>query len=436
MRARGAKVTDIAVIVIAADDAVMPQTKEAINHAQSAGVPMIFAFNKIDKEGANPDKIREQLANMNLLVEEWGGKYQSQEISAKKGLNIDALLDKILIEADMLDLKANPNKAAVGSVIEATLDKGRGYTATLLVQSGTLHKGDILVCGPYVGRVKAMFDHTGARIEKAGPSTPVQILGLSGAPQAGEKFKVFDNEQDAKELANRRAQLERETGIRTKKHITLDEIGRRLALGNFKELNLIIKGDVDGSVEALTDSLMKLSTEEVQVKVIHKGVGQISEADVLLATASDAIIIGFNVRPSANAKKIAETENIEIKLYSIIYNAIEDIKAAIEGLLEPKIEEKVIGNVDVRETFHVSKVGTIAGCFVREGRILRSSKIRIIRDGIVIHNGVLSSLKRFKDDVKEVVSGLDCGVQIKDFQDIKIGDTIEVYEEVEVLRKL
>ncbi|MCW5908744.1 MAG: translation initiation factor IF-2 [Chitinophagales bacterium] len=436
MRARGAKVTDVAVIVIAADDAVMPQTKEAINHAQSAGVPMIFAFNKIDKDGANADKIREQLANMNLLVEEWGGKYQSQEISAKKGLNIDALLDKILIEADLLELKANPNKPAIGSVIEATLDKGRGYTATLLVQSGTLNKGDILVCGPYMGRVKAMFDHTGARIEKAGPSTPVQILGLSGAPQAGEKFKVFDNEQDAKELANKRAQLERETGIRTKKHITLDEIGRRLALGNFKELNLIIKGDVDGSVEALTDSLMKLSTEEVQVKVIHKGVGQISEADVLLATASDAIIIGFNVRPSQNAKKIAETENIEIKLYSIIYNAIEDIKSAMEGLLEPKIEEKIIGNVDVRETFHVSKVGTIAGCFVREGRILRSSKIRIIRDGIVIHNGVLASLKRFKDDAKEVVSGLDCGVQIKDFQDIKTGDTIEVYEEVEVQRKL
>lgn len=436
MRARGAKVTDVAVIVIAADDAVMPQTKEAINHAQSAGVPMVFAFNKIDKEGANADKIREQLANMNLLVEEWGGKYQSQEISAKKGLNIDALLDKILIEADLLDLKANPDKPAMGSVIEATLDKGRGYTATLLVQSGTLHKGDIIVCGPYYGRVKAMFDHTGARIEKAGPSKPVQILGLSGAPQAGEKFKVFDNEQDAKELANKRAQLERETGIRTKKHITLDEIGRRLALGNFKELNLIIKGDVDGSVEALTDSLLKLSTEEVQVKVIHRGVGQISEADVLLATAADAIIIGFNVRPSQNAKKIAETENIEIKLYSIIYNAIEDIKSAMEGLLEPKIEEKVIGNVDVKETFHVSKVGTIAGCFVREGRILRSSKIRVIRDGIVIHTGSLASLKRFKDDAKEVVSGLECGVQIKDFQDVKVGDIIEVYEEVEVQRKL
>lgn len=436
MRARGAKVTDVAVIVIAADDAVMPQTKEAINHAQSAGVPMIFAFNKIDKDGANADKIREQLSVMNLLVEEWGGPHQSQEISAKKGLNIDALLDKILIQADLLELKANPDKLAIGSVVEATLDKGRGYTTTVLVQAGTLRKGDIIVCGPYYGRVKAMFDHTGKKTDAAGPSAPVQILGLSGAPQAGEKFKVFDNEADAKELATKRAQLERETGIRTKKHITLDEIGRRLALGNFKELNLIIKGDVDGSVEALTDSLLKLSTDEIQVKVIHKGVGQISEADVLLATASDAIVIGFNVRPSQNAKKIAETENIEIKLYSIIYNAIADIKSAMEGLLEPKIEEKIIGNVEVKEAFHVSKVGTIAGCFVREGKIQRTSKIRIIREGIVVHTGVLTSLKRFKDDAKEVVSGLDCGVQIKDFQDIKAGDTIEVYDEVEVQRKL
>ena len=436
MRARGAKVTDVAVIVIAADDAVMPQTKEAINHAQSAGVPMIFAFNKIDKDGANADKIREQLSVMNLLVEEWGGPHQSQEISAKKGLNIDALLDKILIQADLLDLKANPKKHAMGSVVEATLDKGRGYTTTLLVQTGTLRKGDIIVCGPYYGRVKAMFDHTGARVEEAGPSAPVQILGLSGAPQAGEKFKVFENEADAKELATKRAQLERETGIRTKKHITLDESGRRLALGNFIELNLIIKGDVDGSVEALTDSLLKLSTDEIQVKVIHKGVGQISEADVLLATASDAIVIGFNVRPSQNAKKIAETENIEIKLYSIIYNAIADIKSAMEGLLEPKIEEKIIGNVEVKEAFHVSKVGTIAGCFVREGKIQRTSKIRIIREGIVVHTGVLASLKRFKDDAKEVTSGLDCGVQIKDYQDIHAGDTIEVYDEVEVQRKL
>ncbi len=436
MRARGAKVTDVAVIVIAADDAVMPQTKEAINHAQSAGVPMIFAFNKIDKDGANANKIREQLAGMNLLVEEWGGKYQSQEISAKKGLNIDALMDKILIEADMLDLKANAHKNAIGSVIEATLDKGRGYTATLLVEAGTLHKGDILVCGPYSGRVKAMFDHKGEKTEEAGPSKPVMILGLSGAPQAGEKFKVFENEQEAKDLANKRAQLERETGIRTKKHITLDEIGRRLALGNFKELNLIIKGDVDGSVEALADSLLKLSTEEIAVKVVHKGVGQISESDVNLAVATDAIVIGFNVRPSVSAKKIADTEGVEIKLYSIIYNAIEDVKSAMEGLMEPKIEEKVIGTLDVKESINITKVGTIAGCFVREGRIMRNSKVRIIRDGIVIHTGSLASLKRFKDDMKEVVSGMECGVQIKDYQDIKAGDQIEVYEEVEVARKL
>lgn len=436
MRARGAKVTDVAVIVIAADDAVMPQTKEAINHAQSAGVPMIFAFNKIDKDGANADKIREQLAGMNILVEEWGGKYQSQEISAKKGLNVDVLLDKILLEADVLDLKANPEKNAIGSVIEATLDKGRGYTTTLLVQAGTLNMGDIIVAGPYYGRIKAMFDHTGARTKSAGPSSPVQVLGINGAPQAGEKFKVFSNEQDAKELANKRSQIERETGIRTKKHITLDEIGRRLALGNFKELNLIIKGDVDGSVEALADSLLKLSTDEIQVRIIHKGVGQISESDVLLATASDAIILGFNVRPSSNAKKIAETENIEIKMYSIIYNAIADVKSAMEGLMEPKIEEKVIGNIDVKEAINISKVGTIAGCFVREGKIFRNSKVRIIRDGIVVHTGVLASLKRFKDDVKEVTSGMECGLQIKDYQDIKGGDTIEVYEEIEVQRKL
>ncbi len=436
MRARGAKVTDVAVIVIAADDAVMPQTKEAINHAQSAGVPMIFAFNKIDKDGANPEKIREQLANMNLLVEEWGGKYQSQEISAKKGLNVEALLDKILIEADMLELKSNPTKLATGSVIEATLDKGRGYTTTLLVENGTLHLGDIFVAGPFQGKVKAMFNHKGEKVKEAGPAVPVQVLGLSGAPQAGEKFKAFDSEQEAKELATKRAQLERETGIRTKKHITLDEIGRRLALGNFKELNLIIKGDVDGSVEALADSLLKLSTEEVQVKVVHKGVGQISESDVLLATASDAIVIGFNVRPSQNAKKIADTENIEIKLYSIIYNAIEEIKAAMEGMLEPKIEEKIIGNVDVREVYNITKVGTVAGSFVREGRILRGSKVRVIRDGIVLHTGALAALKRFKDDVKEVVSGLDCGIQLKDFQNILVGDTIEVFEEVEVQRKL
>jgi len=436
MRARGAKVTDVAVIVIAADDAVMPQTREAINHAQSAGVPMIFAFNKIDKDGANANKIREQLASMNLLVEEWGGPYQSQEISAKKGLNIDLLLDKILIQAELLELKANPEKHASGSVIEATLDKGRGYTTTLLVQTGTLRMGDIIVAGPYYGRVKAMFDYTGHKMKEAGPSVPVQVLGLSGAPQAGEKFKAFESEQDAKELANKRAQIERETGIRTKKHITLDEIGRRLALGNFKELNLILKGDVDGSVEALADSLLKLSTEEIQIRIIHKGVGAISESDVLLATASDAIVIGFNVRPSQNAKKIADTENIDIRLYSIIYNAIEEIKSAMEGLLEPKIEEKIIGNLDVKDAIHVSKVGTIAGCFVRDGRILSRSKVRIIRDGIVIHTGVVSSLKRFKDDAKEVVSGLDCGVQIKDYQDIVVGDVIEVFEEIEVQRKL
>jgi translation initiation factor IF-2 len=414
----------------------MPQTKEAINHAQSAGVPMIFAINKVDKDGANPEKIREQLAGMNLLVEEWGGKFQSQEISAKKGLNIDLLLDKILLEAELLELTANANKLASGSIIEATLDKGRGYTATVLVQNGTLEVGDIIVAGPYMGKVKAMFDHTGAKVKTAGPSTPVQVLGISGAPQAGEKFKVFDNEQDAKELSSKRAQLDREQGIRTKKHITLDEIGRRLALGNFKELNLILKGDVDGSVEALADSLQKLSTEEIQIRIIHKGVGQISESDVLLATASDAIVIGFNVRPSQNAKRIADTENIDIRLYSIIYNAIEEIKAAMEGLLEPKIEEKIIGNLDVREVYNITKVGTIAGCYVRDGRILRSSKVRLIRDGIVIHTGSLVALKRYKDDAKEVVSGMDCGVQIKDFQDIQANDVLEVFEEIEVQRKL
>jgi translation initiation factor IF-2 len=436
MRARGAKVTDVAVIVIAADDAVMPQTKEAINHALAANVPMVFAFNKIDKDGANAEKIREQLSVMNLLVEEWGGKYQSQEISAKKGLNVDMLLDKILIESDMLDLKSNPTKSGSGTIIEATLDKGRGYTATLLIQKGTLRKGDLIVCGPYYGRVKAMFDHKGERIEIAGPSTPVQVLGLNGAPQSGELFKVFESEQDAKDLATRRAQLIRETGIRTRKHITLDEIGRRLALGNFKELNLIIKGDVDGSVEALADSLLKLSTEEIQIRIIHKGVGQISESDVNLAAAADAIIIGFNVRPSQNAKKNADTENIEIKLYSIIYNVIGDIKNAMEGLMEPKIEEKIIGNMDVKEAINITKVGTIAGCFVRDGRVLRSSKIRLIRDGIVIHTGALSSLKRFKDDVKEVTSGMECGLQIKDFQNILAGDAIEVFEEIEIAVKL
>lgn len=436
MRARGAKVTDIAVIVIAADDAIMPQTKEAINHAQSAGVPMIFAINKIDKEGAQPDKIREQLASMNLLVEEWGGKYQSQEISAKKGLNIDNLLDKILLEAEMLDLKANPNRLANGTVVEATLDKGRGYTTTILVQGGKLKMGDTIVAGPYQGKVKAMFDHTGKRTQFAGPSVPVQILGLSAAPQAGEKFKVYASEAEAKQAALKRAQIEREVGFRTKKHITLDEIGRRLALGNFKELCLIIKGDVDGSVEALADSLLKLSTNEIQVRIIHKGVGAISESDVLLAAASDAIVIGFNVRPNGQARKIAEEEAVEIKPYSIIYNAIEDIKSAMEGLLEPKIEEKVMGNIEVREVFNITKVGTIAGSYVKDGRVTRQAKVRVIRDGIVIHNGTLAALKRFKDDVKDVSAGMDCGIQLKDYQDIKVGDLIEAYEEIEIQRKL
>ncbi len=436
MRARGAKVTDVSVIVVAADDAVMPQTREAISHSQAAGVPMVFAINKVDKDGANPEKIKEQLANMNLLVEDWGGTYQSQEISAKKGLNVDLLLEKILIQSDMLELKANPDKEASGTLIEATLDKGRGYTATLLVTNGTLHRGDMIVCGKFAGRIKAMFDHAGRKIESAGPATPVQVLGLNGAPQAGELFKVFEDEQAAKELATRRDQLMRETKFRTKKHITLEEIGRRLALGNFKELNLIVKGDVDGSVEALSDSLLKLGNEQIQVRIVHKGVGQISEADVNLAIATDAIILGFNVRPSQNARVTADNENIEIKTYSVIYSAIDDVKNAMEGMLEPKIEEKIVGNVEVREVFRISKVGPIAGCFVRDGKIARNSKIRIIRQGIVIHNGLLSSLKRFKDDVKEVASGLDCGLQIKDFQDINAGDHIEVYEEVEIARKL
>jgi translation initiation factor IF-2 len=436
MRARGAKLTDIAVIVIAADDAIMPQTKEAISHAQAAEVPMIFAINKIDKPGANPDNIRNQLSQMNILVEEWGGKFQCQEISAKQGLNIDKLLDKIVLESDMLDLKANPNKAAVGSVIEAQLDKGRGYVTTVMVQEGTLEIGDFIVAGQYFGKVKAMTNERGVRIEKAGPSTPVQVLGLLGAPTAGDKIKVYDDEDEGKETANRRATIIREQGMRAKKHITLDEIGRRLALGNFKELNLIIKGDVDGSVEALADSLLKLSTEEIQVNVIHKGVGAISESDVLLASASDAIICAFQVRPSMNAKALAEKEDIQIKYYNIIYDAIDEIKSAMEGLLEPKFEEKIVGNIEVREVFKVTKVGTIAGCYVREGRITRQSKVRVIRDGIVIHTGNLSALKRFKDDVKDVVSGMDCGVQIKDYQNINVGDEVEVFEEIEIQRKL
>ncbi len=441
MRARGAKVTDIAVIVIAADDAVMPQTREAISHAQAAGVPMIFAINKIDKEGANAQKIYEQLAGMNILVEEWGGKFQSQEISAKQGLNVDKLLDKILLEAELLDLKANPERPAIGTVIEASLDKGRGYVATILILNGTLRIGDLLVCGQYFGRVKAMFNERNQRLDEAGPANPAQVLGLNGAPQAGEKFKVFEDEAEAKEVATRRAQILREQGIRTKKHITLDEIGRRLALGNFKELNMIIKGDVDGSVEALSDSLQKLSTDEIAVNVVLKAVGQIKESDVLLATASDAIIVGFNVRPSAQAAKLAETEGVEIKTYSIIYNAIEEVKSAMEGMLEPKIQEKIVANVEVREVYRFDKA-TVAGCYVMDGKISRNSKIRIIRDGIVEYpkgegqSAELGSLKRFKDDVKEVSSGMECGLTIKNFNDIKVGDVVEAFEEEEVKRTL
>ncbi len=440
MRARGAKVTDIAVIVIAADDAVMPQTREAISHAQAAGVPMIFAINKIDKDGANPQKIYEQLSQMNLLVEEWGGKYQSQEIAAKKGLNIDKLLEKILLEAELLDLKANPDREASGTIIEASLDKGRGYVATLLVENGTLNPGDLIVSGQYFGRVKAMFNERNKREEKAGPSAPAVILGLNGAPQAGEKFKVYEDESEAKEIAYRRAQILREQGIRTKKHITLDEIGRRLALGSFKELKVIIKGDVDGSVEALSDSLQKLSTQEILVSVIHKGVGQINESDIVLAEASDAIVIAFNVRPSLQASRLAENAGIEIKMYSIIYNAIEEVKSAMEGMLEPKVQEKITANVEIREVFKFDKA-TVAGCYVLDGKIKRDSKIRLIRDGIVIYPTAgnvaeLASLKRFKDDAKEVVSGMECGLTIKNFSDIKVGDVVEAYEEEEVKRTL
>ncbi len=436
MRARGAKVTDVAIIVIAADDSVMPQTVEAINHAQAANVPIVFAFSKIDKPGANTDKIREQLSAMNILVEDWGGKYQCQEISAKSGLNVDLLLEKVLLEAELLELKANADKRAVGTVIEAMLDKGRGYVTTVLIQAGTLKVGDPILAGSYSGRVKALFNERGQKTEKAGPSAPVQILGFTGAPQAGDKFNGMDTEVEARELANKRLQLQREQGLRTQKHITLDEIGRRLAIGNFKELNVIIKGDVDGSVEALSDSLLKLSTEEIQVKIVHKAVGQISESDVLLATASDAIIIGFQVRPSASARKLAEHEAIDIRLYSIIYKAIEEIKAAMEGMLAPEFEEKIIANVEIRETFKISKVGTIAGCMVLDGKINRNSKIRIIREGVVVHTGELASLKRFKDDVKEVAKGFECGLNIANFNDIKEGDVVEAYENVEIKRKL
>jgi translation initiation factor IF-2 len=441
MRARGAKVTDIAVIVVAADDAVMPQTKEAISHAQAAGVPMIFAVNKIDKDGANPQKIYEQLSQMNILVEEWGGKYQSQELSAKKGLNVDKLLEKILLEAELLELKANPDREGSGSIIEASLDKGRGYVATVLVQNGTLSQGDLIVSGQYYGRVKAMFNERNQRIDKAGPSTPVQILGLNGAPQAGEKFRMYEDEAEAKEIAGRRAQILREQGIRTKKHITLDEIGRRLALGNFKELNLIIKGDVDGSVEALTDSLQKLSTEEIAVNVVLKAVGQISEADVTLASASDAILIGFNVRPSLQAARLADQEGVEIKNYSIIYNAIEEVKSAMEGLLEPKITEKEVATVEVREVYKFDKA-TVAGCYVLEGKLKRDAKIRLFRDGVLVYPRTeggfaeLGSLKRFKDDAKEVASNMECGLTIKNFADLSVGDTIVAFEQEEVKRTL
>ena len=436
MRARGAKVTDIAIIIVAADDNVMPQTVEAINHASAAGVPIVFAINKIDKPHANPDKIKEELANMNYLVEDWGGKYQSQEISAKKGLGVEELLEKVLLEADLLDLKANPKRRAVGSIIESSLDKGRGYVSTILVENGTLHIGDIVLAGTHHGRIKAMFNERNQRVEKAGPSEPVLILGLNGAPQAGDTFNVLETEQEAREIATRREQLQRELGLRTQKMLTLDDIGRRIAVGNFQELNVIVKGDVDGSVEALSDSLIRLSTEEIQVNVIHKAVGQISESDVVLAAASNAIIIGFQVRPALPARRMAEKEGVEIRLYSIIYDAIEEVKSAMEGMLSPEIKEEITANVEVLQVFKITKVGTIAGCMVREGKIKRSNKVRVIRDGIVIHSGLLGSLKRFKDDVKEVVSGLDCGLNIENFNDIQVGDIVEAYEETEIKKTL
>ena len=436
MRARGASITDIAIIVIAADDKVMPQTVEAINHAQAANVPIVFAINKIDKPGADPDHIKTELANMNFLVEEWGGKYQSQDIAAKKGINIDLLLEKVLLEAEMLELKANPNKRAKGTIIESSLDKGRGYVAKILVQDGTIRQGDPVLAGGHYGRVKAMYNERNQIVKEAGPSTPVLLLGLNGAPQAGDTFNVMENEKEAKEIATKRLQLQREMGIRTQTHITLDEIGRRIALGDFKELNLIVKGDVDGSVEALSDSLLKLSTNEVQVNVILKGVGQITESDVQLAVASNAIIIGFQVRPSLAARKLAEAEQIDIRLYSIIYTAINELKDAIEGMLSPEIQEKVVANLEVQETFKISKVGTIAGCVCLDGKIAKSTNVRVIRDGIVVYTGKLASLKRFKDEVKEVVSGQDCGLNIENFNDIKVGDIIEGYDQIEIKRKL
>ncbi len=436
MRARGAKMTDLAIIIIAADDAIMPQTVEAINHAQAAGVPMVFAINKIDKPGANPDKIREQLSNMNILVEDWGGKYQCQEISAKKGINVDLLLEKVLLEAEMLELKANPNRRASGAVIESSLDKGRGYLATILVQNGTMRVGDVMLSGSYTGRVKAMFNERGQKVESAGPSTPVSVLGLNGAPTAGETFNVMADEKEAKDIANKREQLIRIQGIKTQKHMTLEEIGRRIAIGNFKELNVIVKGDVDGSIEALSDSIIKLSTEEVRVHVIHKAVGAISESDILLAAASDAIIIGFQVRPMPSARKLAEKEEIEIRLYSVIYDCINELKSGIEGMLEPEQKEVVTATAEVQETFKISKVGTIAGCIVREGKLQRTAKVRVIRDGIVVYTGELGSLKRFKDDVKEVHVGMDCGLNIQGYNDIKVGDVVEAYTIEEIKRTL
>ena len=436
MRARGAKMTDVAIIIVAADDCIMPQTVEAINHAQAAGVPMVFAINKIDKPGANPEKIREQLSQMNILVEDWGGKFQCQEISAKKGINVDALLEKVLLESEMLELKANPNKRASGAVIESSLDKGRGYLATILVQNGTLRVGDVMLSGCYTGKVKAMYNERGQKVTEAGPSTPVSVLGLNGAPTAGETFVVMADEKEAKDIANKREQLIRIQGIKTQKHMTLEEIGRRIAIGNFKELNVIVKGDVDGSVEALSDSIIKLSTEEVRVNVIHKAVGAISESDILLAAASDAIIIGFQVRPMPSARKLAEKEEIEIRLYSVIYDCINELKSGIEGMLEPEQKEVVTATAEVQETFKISKVGTIAGCIVREGKLQRSAKVRVIRDGIVVYTGELGSLKRFKDDVKEVHSGLDCGLNIQGYNDIKVGDVVEAYTIEEIKRTL
>ena len=436
MRARGAKVTDIAIIIVAADDGIMPQTIEAINHASAAGVPIVFAINKVDKPNANPDKIKEALAAMNYLVEEWGGKYQSQDISAKKGDGVKELLEKVLLEAELLDLKANPNRKATGSVIESTLDKGRGYVSTVLVSNGTLHMGDVVLAGTAHGRIKAMFNERNQRIKEAKPAEPVIILGLNGAPQAGDNFNVFDQDHEARDIATRREQLAREQGLRTSKHLTLEELGRRRALGDFHELNVIVKGDVDGSIEALSDALIKLSTEEIQINVIHKAVGQISESDIMLAAASNAIIIGFQVRPSSEARKIAEREEVDIRLYSIIYDAIEELKDAMEGLLSPDIKEEITATLEIRETFNITKVGTIAGCIVKEGKIKRNNKIRLIRDGIVVYTGQLASLKRMKDDVKEVGNGFECGLNLANYNDIKVGDIVESYEEVEVKKSL